>query len=164
MKPGQVPPEVLALAKTLPRFDDGRIDYHTSSEAVVLNCLLLCNEKLLVLHRSDRVGWHKNRWHVVAGFLDEEKSLEAKALEEIREELGVTKLEYSRIAVYGPTIDTDSHKRWTVYTVLLEIESEPQITLDWENTEFAWVPLHDLARYDLMPGILRALHHLRTQD
>src|SRR3989338_9189804 len=101
----QVPPDVLRLGLGLPRFADGRIDYTHAAEAPVLNCFVLHKGKLLLLLRSGEVGWMKNRWHIVAGFLDEERTLREKIIEELEEELGIAEHSIADMAVGEPWVD-----------------------------------------------------------
>ena len=66
----------------LPRFPDGRIDLSTAATIPALSCFVFFDKKLLVLKRSDRVGFLKNRWHIIGGFLDDPKPIVDKAIEE----------------------------------------------------------------------------------
>ena len=68
------------FSKTMPHFDDGRIDYHNARKSFVITCFAKFNDEILLLKRSDKVWTYKNRWNVVAGYLDEIKPLKEKAL------------------------------------------------------------------------------------
>ena len=47
----------LSKYKDLPRFADGRINYHESSSALGLNCLVTYKKEILVLKRSMNPGF-----------------------------------------------------------------------------------------------------------
>lgn len=76
---------------TLPKFDDGRIDYTGAKISFVLNAFVHYNGQLLLLKRSKKVGSYHGKWNGVAGYLDEKKSLEMKVYGEIEEEIQVKK-------------------------------------------------------------------------
>ena len=41
-------------------------------------------------------------------------------------------------------------KRWIVYRVIVEVD-RPDVTLDWENTEQAWIDPAGIGCYDVVP-------------
>src|SRR3954469_21249813 len=88
----EIPPEVLRLGRVLPRFADGRINYTSAAEAVVIDCYVMRDGELLVLKRTTPIGGSHSAWHVVAGYLDNECTLRQKATEELLEETGVTQI------------------------------------------------------------------------
>ena len=83
--------------KKLPKFKDGRIDYSNSDTAPVVTVFIKYKDKILLLKRSDKVRTYQGKWNTVAGYLDELKSTQEKAIEEIKEELGVEKNDISSI-------------------------------------------------------------------
>jgi ADP-ribose pyrophosphatase YjhB (NUDIX family) len=155
MDPHNVPEEILTLANALPRFPDGRIDYTHAPVAPVLNVFVLYQGKLLLVKRGDKVGWLKDRWHIIAGFLDEEKTLAEKALEEMGEELGITPESVKEIVALDPYRDPLGGKEWIIYPVIIDLVEMPEITLDWENVDYAWIELGDIEKYDVIPNVLR---------
>lgn len=46
-----------------PHFDDGRINYSETPEAIALTALVVLEDKILLLKRSEKVGSLKNTWH-----------------------------------------------------------------------------------------------------
>ena len=149
----EIPPEIFVFKEILPRFPDGRIDYHDATEAAVLNCFLAYNGKLLLVKRSDKVGWLKGRWHVIAGFLDEEKTLRQKALEEVQEETGIGQDCIASVRALEPVHYTDEAKHWIVYNVIVELSAFPKITLDWESPEYEWVEHAEVGSYGLLTPV-----------
>lgn len=155
MDPNSVPQEILALGNTLPRFADGRIDYTHAPIAPVLNVFILFHGKLLLVKRGDKVGWLKDRWHIVAGFLDEEKTLAEKALEEMHEELGITGASVQEIRALDSYKDPLGAKEWIIYPVIITLAESPSITLDWENVAYEWVDPADVGKYEVIPNVMR---------
>lgn len=70
-------PALKAVAATLPRFPDGRIDYSHSRVALVVNCIVRHGDKILLVRRSGLVAHHGHRWGCVTGFIDRFTSLES---------------------------------------------------------------------------------------
>ncbi len=134
----------------LPRFPDGRIDYTHSNKAPVLNCVVACADKVLVLKRSDRVSNYRGKWNVIAGFLDEPKPLDEKAIEEITEEIGISKEDILKLHVLEPyeVHDEKINKTWVVHPVLAILKHLPEIKLDWEHSEYKWILPKDIVNFD----------------
>ena len=108
----------LVLEK-LPRFKDGRINYSNSNKAPVLMCFVKYKDEILILKRSDKVRVYKNKWNGVGGYLDDDKTVKEKALEEINEELGINKKDVLNIKTGEPyeLNDKDVKKTWFIYFV-----------------------------------------------
>ena len=151
MRIDEIPAEVQRLKDSPLRFSDGRIDYTDASEAPVLNIYATHERKVLLVRRSPLVGWLKERWHVPAGFLDDEKTLEQKVYEELEEETGIRIASVRAMTALEPVVDKDEHKRWKVYPVHVELNRRPRITLDYEHTARAWASPWTLYDFNLLP-------------
>lgn len=140
------------LAEKLPKFPDGRIDYTNSDTAVVVSVVVKCKGKVLLLKRSDKVLTYKGVWGVVAGYLDEIRSVEEIALKEIYEEIGVSMDNVSKL-VKGATYTFTDEKTWIVCPVLVELRKKPELKLDWENTEYRWIERDKISEFELVPNL-----------
>src|SRR3989344_7265314 len=69
----------------------GQVDYTNIRYAPVINCVLKYGVKILLVERSSEMRLYPGLWNGIAGFLDDDKSVEEKAAEEIREETGLSK-------------------------------------------------------------------------
>jgi 8-oxo-dGTP pyrophosphatase MutT (NUDIX family) len=69
----------------------GQMDYSKARWAPVINCVLRYKGKILVVQRSESLNFYPGYWNGISGFLDDQKSLKEKVLEELREELGISK-------------------------------------------------------------------------
>jgi hypothetical protein len=154
-----IPSEVSRLKFALPKFSDGRIDYTNSEDAPVMNIYAIYDNKLLLVKRSEKVGWLKNRWHVMAGFLDEEKPLREKVLEELSEEVGVSLDAISSMRVIDHR-SVGREKTWIIYSIEIGFITQPSIRLDWEHTGHVWVKKDELSKYELTPEVYRVANLL----
>lgn len=153
---------VLMEFKSLPRFPDGRINYSKSERAPVINCFVKYKDKVLILKRSNKVLAYKGKWNSVGGYIDENKPVKEKAIEELEEELKISRKTISRIKVGIPyEVRDESIKRtWIVFPVLAELNKAPKIMLDFEHTDFKWINPKDLLNYDIVPGLEQVLKKL----
>ncbi len=143
------------LSKTSPHFPDGRINYSHAKLAPVINCTVVCKGKVLLLKRSRKVRSYKGKWNTIGGYLDELKSAREKALEEIKEELGIEKRNVKRIKFFKSfrVADKKIKKIWIVFPVLAELKSKGKIKLDWEHTSYKWVKPEEIKRFDTIPNL-----------
>ncbi len=155
-------PDIQSILKEfdgLPKFPDGRIDYTHSEKAPVLTCFVKFEEQILLLKRSERVGTYKGKWHTVAGYIDEPKPIQQKALEELKEELDIHIEDVSSFTSGEPYEFSDQRakKSWIVHPVLVELNKTPEIKLDWEHTEFRWILPEEVEAYDTVPKLNESL-------
>lgn len=143
------------FAEKLPKFSDGRIDYSNSNRAPVLTCFVKYADKILLLKRSDKVRVYQGLWNSVAGYLDEFRPLEEKAQEELREELGIAAeiIKQTKLGQPYELFDGSVGKIWIIFPVLVELNQEPVIKLDWEHTKYCWVSPEEVKNFDIVPGL-----------
>ncbi|UCG95110.1 MAG: NUDIX domain-containing protein [archaeon] len=153
----EVPEAVKEFAEKLPRFDDGRIDYHGSKKAPVVTVFVKLGKRILLMKRSDKVYTYRGRWNTVAGYLDELKPLREKILEELEEETGVGEGQILSIRVREVYRFTDKGRTWMVHPALVEVKPGTEIKLDWEHTEYRWINPEDLKGYDTVPHLEEGL-------
>ena len=152
----------LAKYDHLPRFPDGRIDYSDSRSAIGVNCIVTYKDELLLLKRSKEIGTAPEKWHVIAGYVDEEKPLRELALKELKEETGITEEHIKNMTAHAP-ITIHAVKEWTIYPFRVELKEKPDIVLDWEHTEYAWVTRDELDNYDTLMNLRKLLKTLKLQ-
>jgi 8-oxo-dGTP pyrophosphatase MutT (NUDIX family) len=143
----------------LPRRPDGRIDYSHSDKAPVVTCFVKCGDRILLLKRSDKVRTYRGKWCTVAGYIDEPKPVRAKALEELHEELGISEADVSSVVIGRSYefFDPEARKTWIVHPVLVQVNRQPQIQLDWEHTEFNWIFPGEISSYETVPKLAESL-------
>jgi len=123
----------------------------------VVTCLLIKDDKLLILKRSDKVGTYKGQWGGVAGYVEEHEEPYETALKEIKEEVGIEKEDVSLIRQCDPFTFTDYHEGkkydWTIYPFLFRIEKKDKVQIDWEHSKYRWISPLNIGRYDTVPHL-----------
>ena len=150
-----VPELLTGFWNNLPRRDDGRIDYSKSAEALVVTVVVEHEGDILLLKRSDKVSAYKGKWNVIAGYYDELKSIQEKALEEIQEETDISAKDIFEIRLGEPFEfdDTEIGKKWIVVPCFAPLRKKPEITIDYEHTEYKWIKFSELKDYDTVPNL-----------
>jgi len=139
----------------------GQVDFTDIRWAPVLNCVLKYKDKILVVQRDKRMRLYPEYWNGIAGFLDDDKSLEEKVLEELEEELSLFKKDIISIQP-GQVFDQDApkyKKTWIVHPVLVKVNTD-KIKLDWEAQNHKWIRPSEAKKLKLLPGfdcVLKAL-------
>lgn len=148
-----------SLEKTLPKRPDGRIDYTTAKKAAVLTIFIQYKNEILLLKRSNEVLTYKGKWNTVAGYLDQIKPIKEKIYEELIEEIGLTEEQIRSYHVGTPYSFDDKtlHTTWIVYPVLVKLDHKPEISLDWEHTDYSWIQPDKIESYDLVPNTHKSL-------
>ena len=161
----QIPEAIKRFASELPKFPDGRIDYTNATTAAVISIFVLWQGKVLLVKRSDKVLSYKGKWNNIGGYLDEVKPLRDQAYQELREELGVLPTMVKSLYFFPPRTVTDTSigKTWISHPTLAELRDLPEIQLDWEHTEYAWVKPEEMKNFDLVTGIDRLLERLLAE-
>ncbi len=81
--------KIKEFERTLPKFEDGRINYSGTKYAPVVLIFIMYDGKILLLKRSGKVRTYQGKWNTVAGYLDEMHPIKEKVLEELSEEIDV---------------------------------------------------------------------------
>ncbi|HOK28773.1 MAG TPA: DUF126 domain-containing protein [Methanomassiliicoccaceae archaeon] len=128
----------------------GTVELPDVKEVHVVSCFLQCDEKVLMLKRSDKVGTFKGHWAAVSGYVEEDETPRQTALKEVREELNMLEPELVRSG--QPMRVRDGDVIWVVHPFLFQTK-ERSITIDWEHTEFRWVSPSEMAGLNTVPGL-----------
>ena len=136
----------------------GQTDFTYARWTPVVNCVLKYQNKILLVRRSSSVNFYPGYWNGISGFLDDQRSLEEKVQDELREELGLQKSKIKSIRL-GEIFHQDEpkyKKTWIVHPVLVEVSTDT-VRLDWEAEEYKWVTLREAKRLKLLPGFDKVL-------
>lgn len=155
--------QIKRLQKILPRFDDGRINYHGSKEALVLVIFVEFDKKFLLLKRSRHVLAYKGKWNGVGGYIDEPKTLSEKVKEELWEELKIPAREIKEIFVGKNfmAVDKTIGMKWYVYPVLVRLVRKSVIRLNREHTKYVWVKSQEFKNFDVIPILPQAFKNIQ---
>jgi len=97
------------IKKPIFKIKPGQVDYTNARWAPVINCVLKYKNKLLVVQRSKELNFYPGYWNGISGFLDDQRSLDEKISDEIKEELGIAKTKIKRIQL-GEIFDQEELK------------------------------------------------------
>lgn len=134
----------------------GQVDYTNIRYAPSINIVVEHEGKIFCVQRSPDMRLYPNYWDWVCGFLDDDKSIEEKAYEELSEELGLDTEDIESLTRGEPWIDEapEYRKTWLLVPVLAKVRTD-HFTLDWEASQGAWFTPHELKKLDLVPESLR---------
>ena len=130
----------------------GQVDFTNIRWAPVVNCVLKYKDKILLVQRNKSMKLYPEYWNGISGFLDDNKSLEEKVFEELKEEVGLVEKDVLSIKP-GQVFDQDApdyNKTWIVHPVLVNVKSD-QIKLDWEAQNYKWLKLSEVKKLKLLP-------------
>ena len=148
------------MKKEKPKFvpKPGQIDYTNVRRAPTINCVVKYRDKILLVQRSSDLHYYPDYWSGVTGFLDDDKTVEDKAREELREEVGIEEKDIVSIRV-GGVLEQDApqyDKTWIVHPVLVEVSTD-KVTLDWEGQEYRWVAADEIKNLNCVPGFVEVV-------
>lgn len=139
----------------------GQMDFTHARWAPVVNCVLKFGNKILLVRRNKNMRLYPGYWNGISGFLDDNKSLEEKVWQELKEEVGLNKKNIICINP-GHVFDQEESKykkTWIVHPVLIEVNTD-KIKLDWEAENYQWVSLEEARKLQLLPGFDKVLENL----
>ncbi|MBI1999089.1 MAG: NUDIX domain-containing protein, partial [Parcubacteria group bacterium] len=131
----------------------GQIDFTNARWAPVINCVVKHKDKILIVKRSAALRLYPGYWNGISGFLDDKRTLEQKARDEVREELGIPAKAIKKVRV-GAIFHQNApkyKKTWIVHPVLVEAATD-KIRLDWEAAEYRWIRPNEAGHFKLLPG------------
>ncbi len=137
--------------------DRGIVDLPDVQAKPVVSAFLRNRGRFLVLRRSDRVGSFQGRWSAVSGYLEGREDARRRALQEIREETGLTGARYRKSA--APLITRLGNTAFVVHPFLFDVDSR-RVRLDWENLEYRWIAPKELSSLETVPRLGQVLERL----
>ena len=129
----------------------------------IVTSIIKHQEKILLLKRSDKVKTMKNVWSGVSGVIEnDDESPLSRAKIEIFEEVGLMEKKIELLKSNEQIkIDSPQYKNhtWNIFPFLFKIE-KPEIKLNWENSEFAWIDPNEIVNYKTVPALKEILFDL----
>ncbi len=125
-------------------------------ERHVVTCFLEHGAKIAFLRRSGRVGTYKGRWAGVSGYIEEGNTPYQQALEEIKEEAGLSEEDVELVKEGEPLeiVDEELGRKWVVHPFRFRVKTAEKISIDWEHTELRWIDPDDIGQYETVPNLL----------
>lgn len=116
-------------------------------------------DKVLLLKRSNRVRTMRGKWSGVSGIIEGNEKPLNRAKTEIFEEAGIAKSKIRLIrSADGIRIKSPQYRNheWVVSAFLFEADSPP-VRLNWENSDYRWVKIAEMGRYETVPDLYRVM-------
>jgi len=148
------------MAQSEPKFipKPGQTDYTNIRRAPVINCAVKYKDKILLVQRSSNMKFYSDCWSGIAGYLDDNKSVEEKTKEELKEEIGIDEKDIISI-IQGEVFEWNEpkyNKVWITHPVSIELKTD-KVKLDWEAQDYRWVKLEDIKKIDVLPSFNKVL-------
>lgn len=147
----QESPKFMSEPKFTPKA--GQVDYTNIRYAPVVNTVVTKDGKVLLMQRSKELRLYPGYWNGVSGFLDDNRRIEDKVLEELSEELGLSKSDIVSLKRGTPILQEAEEygKTWLVVPMLAVIKIE-DFKLDWEASQAKWFEPRQIEKLKLLPG------------
>jgi len=128
----------------------------------IVTSFITDNDKFLLLKRSQKVKTMKGLWAGISGIIEKNEEPFERAKIEIFEELGIPENRISllksadQIKVESPQY---KNHEWEIFPFLFEAK-EPEIKLNWENSEYLWINVDEMSNYETVPNLEKVLLNL----
>jgi len=119
-------------------------------------------QKLLIVKRSHKVKTMKGLWAGISGIIEKNETPLARAKIEIYEEIGISEdgIKFVKAAeklkISSPQYE---NHEWEIFPFLFEAKN-PNIRLNWENSEYTWITVDELRNYNTVPSLDKVLQNL----
>lgn len=135
---------------------DGQVDYTHARYCPVINAVVTNNGKVLLVRRSPHMRLYPDCWHCIAGFLDDNQSVEEKIIEEVNEEAGIARQNITAIK-HGTVLLHEApeyNKTFIIVPALVTVDTD-KFKLNWESEAAKWYDPGEVPSLNLMPGFLK---------
>lgn len=137
--------------------ESGEVEVQGVQESRVVTCVIMHGGKLLALKRSQKVSTNRGLWAGVSGYIEDGEEPLDTALKEMREETAITE---ARLVKTAPVYSVRADDRvWRIHPFLFD-SSAPDVTIDWEHTEYRWIDPGEVERMAMVPGFVQVLRSL----
>ena len=121
------------------------------------------DDKILILKRSDKVKTMKCLWAGVSGIIEKNDTTPLeRAKIEIFEEAGINEKEIELLkSIEQIKIKSAQYKNheWNIFPFLFKTKN-PEIKLNWENSDFKWIEPNEIKNYETVPELEKILFSL----
>jgi len=128
----------------------------------IVTSFITSNEKFLLLKRSEKVKSMKGLWAGISGIIEKNEEPLKRAKIEIFEELGIKEDQIKLLkTVEQMRVVSPQYKNheWEIFPFLFEANN-PEIKLNWENSEYKWISENELNNYKIVPNLEKVLFSL----
>ena len=117
------------------------------------------DDKILILKRSDKVKSMKCLWAGISGIIENNETPLTRAKIEVFEEAGIHEEQIELLkAIQQIKISSPQYKNheWNIFPFLFKAKN-PEIKLNWENSEFEWIEPNEIKNYKTVPDLEKIL-------
>ncbi|MEO9307444.1 MAG: NUDIX domain-containing protein [Nitrososphaera sp.] len=128
----------------------------------IVTSFLTQDDKYLILKRSNKVRTMKELWAGISGIIEGNEEPLYRAKKEIHEETNITEDQITLIRTATQMrIDSPQYKdhEWLIFPFLFSVR-EPKIRLNWENSDYQWITIPDLVKFQTVPSLEKVLTSL----
>ena len=128
----------------------------------IVTSFLTRDAQYLILKRSGRVRTMKDLWAGISGIIEDNEDPIYRAKKEIFEETSIRENQISLVrAASQMRIDSPQYTdhEWLIFPFLFSVK-EPQIRLNWENSEYRWISPSDMMKLQTVPSLDKVLASL----
>jgi NADH pyrophosphatase NudC (nudix superfamily) len=134
------------------------VNYTDAEIAPIVMCTVVLDDKILLVKRGYNLADAEGYWSTINGFIDEVKPVKQIARQECLEELAIDVSQDQITVGKSYTLKNPAEKRkYIVFPCLVQLEKEPTIVLDHENTEYRWISREDLESYEILDDLPYAI-------
>lgn len=125
----------------------------------IVTSFITSNGKFLILRRSQKVKSMRGLWAGISGIIEKNEEPLQRAMIEIFEELGINHDQIEllkageKIRVASPQY---KNHEWEIFPFLFKANN-PEIKLNWENSEFKWIEANQIKDYKTVPNLENVL-------
>ena len=120
------------------------------------------NNKILLLKRSEKVKSMRGLWAGISGMIEQDESPLERAKIEIFEEIGI-KEEHIHLLKSAEQMKVKSpqykNHEWDIFPFLFETKNS-EIKLNWENSDYKWITVEELEKFETVPNLDKVLFNL----
>ena len=128
----------------------------------IVTSFLKNQDKILILKRSQNVKSMKGLWSGVSGVIENQENPLKRAEIEIFEEIGIRTNEI-KLLKSGDELDIISpqykNHKWHVFPFLFDAK-KTEIKLNWENSDYKWIEIGELEKFETVPNLENVLARL----
>ena len=129
---------------------------------IIVTSFLKNQDKILILKRSQNVKSMKGLWSGVSGVIENQENPLKRAEIEIFEEIGIRTNEI-KLLKSGDELDIISpqykNHKWHVFPFLFDTK-KTEIKLNWENSDYKWIEIGELEKFETVPNLENVLARL----
>jgi len=129
----------------------------------IVTSFLKNDDQILILKRSDKVKSMKNLWAGISGIIEKnDLSPLSRAEIEIFEETGIKREQTNLLKEARQMkiiLAQYKNHEWNIIPFLFKVEN-PEIKLNWENSEFEWIKPSNVVNYKTVPNLDKILFNL----